>query len=338
MSRATSQPVPSREWTDYGSFVVCPACSRQSDIWAEHCDCGTVLLPDERHVKLAKSGGTPRARMGYRATRLEASKLPADHEQALRDRTALRVDTPNPDVNCMPGIVKLLVMLGRLDEACVEAEASLSALDPAKLSGLGGLVLRTAVHELALRLHSTKDPRAEAWLRRVLGLEKDVMARLALESALIGLFIEQGRQDDALQGFAAADAELAAARKKTSKNAVVNTFGSGDAFAVGRWGQATDALERFRAPVLEASTAVVVTAGRQALADVGRLEQSGDVVAARDAAVDGIARLAPTIQRLTAVATGLSAPERRRMMDPVGEVSRTLEKERKRLSKLAKRS
>ena len=41
----------------YGSFVVCPSCSRQSDIWLEHCACAFSSAGIEPELQFHNESG-----------------------------------------------------------------------------------------------------------------------------------------------------------------------------------------------------------------------------------------------------------------------------------------
>ena len=318
----------------YGSFVICPSCSRQSDIWTEHCACGVELLPDDRKVKLAKSGGTPFARITRRSERLESEGLAAGREQVVRDLAALRATEEgkkHADENYTPRIVRNLIKLDRIDQACQEAETLPSR-------GSGALPSAGAIETLARECLSRQDPRAERWLRVALDRMGTGKEHLNLQGVLVGLLSEAGRASEALEAFERAVAELDALRKKTSKGALVNLVGPGDSFAVGYWSQATNALDTLRRPVVGASVAAAVLEGEEALAEIQRLDRSGDIAAARDAAGAAVTRLSGAAKRLKPLAAGLSKSEGKAAMDPLEAVVRSLEVELKRLKKLAKRS
>jgi hypothetical protein len=219
---------------EYGSFTICSGCAAQVDIWTEQCACGTELLPDDRKVKLAKSGGSPEARMARRVTRLETDGSDASLHQALRDRSALRArrdDRGRPETVHTPRMIQNLISLNRLDEACAEAEGLAAADIPA----VGTYA------QLATRLVEEKDPRAEWWLRRTIELDarasfvdRGTADSLVLKGTLIGLLIDQGRGVEALPVYEGALADLEARRKKSAKSLGVQLAGaSGEAFATG---------------------------------------------------------------------------------------------------------
>jgi len=327
-----SSPVsPTAAPMDYGSFVICPSCFQQSDIWTEQCPCGHELLPDDRKVKLRKAPQAPAKRLQHRSERLAASEAVVDQEQALRDLSALRIQGATIDT---AALLTLLMQLGRLDESCAEADAYVTARP--EMANLAGPT-QAALVELSRKCSANHDARPESWLRKALEEGKgDVNGRVPVASALVGVLLAQGRGPEALEIYATADAQLNAARKKTSKNAFVNTMGSGDAFAVGRYLQATNEMSTHRVQVLERNAVPAAAAGREVLAAAERLEQSGDVKAALAVVIDGSKRLTPTIERLTAVAAALPGSERRQAMSACDEMSHDLQKAQRRLAKLAK--
>lgn len=335
MSRPTSDQtpvVPSQE--GYGRFFICPSCSRQSDIWAELCECGVALLPDDRKMKLAKSGGAAAARMVRRCARLEALDTVAAREQAVRDLAALREtsEAGRPgDYSYTTRIVLNLIKLDRLDQACDEA----GSLPLSGSSAAGSLV---AIEAVAHALHGRHDAREELWLRRALGMRSGGREHLELQIALVDVLADAGRHSEALEGFEAAAAELDALRKKSSKSTVAMLSGSGEAFATSYWSAHSNKLDALRKPVVGAGAASAVSAGRAALAEAQGLERSGDIAGARDAADESARILSATMKRMKPLIVGLSRSDAKETMEPLEVVVRALEVEHKRLKKLAKRS
>jgi hypothetical protein len=129
-----------------------------------------------------------------------------------------------------------------------------------------------------------------------------------------------------------------ALRKKTSKSSVAILAGSGEAFATSYWAQATDTLDTLRRPVVRANAATAVTEGQGALEGVQLLAGPGDIPAARQAAEEEARRLSGVMKRLRPLAASLSRPEAKETMEPLEMIVHSLEAERKRLKKLAKRS
>ena len=339
VSRPSSQasPVPYADH-EYGSFTTCPKCSQRADIWTDLCACGNELLPDDRKVKLAKSGGSPEARMSRRVVTLEQEGSDASLEQAVRDRAALRArrdDRGTPEAAHTPRIIADLISLNRVDEACAEAEGLAAADIPA----VGTFA------PLATRLVEEKDPRAEWWLRRTIELDarasfidRGACDALVLKGTLVGMLIDQGCAVEALPLYETALADLQARLKKSSKSLAVQLAGgSGEAFASGRWGHITKALEEHRRPVLDANVAAAVTVARDALAEKDRLEALGDLAAAREVTREAGERTETMLKRLGTLASGLKLGDRR-VVDPIKDVKRLLDAEYKRLKKLAKRS
>jgi hypothetical protein len=260
--------------------------------------------------------------MVRRTHSLEKAGSPEALEQVVRDLASLRAHPDNPGESVYTTrIITNLVVLGRLDEACAEAEPL----------ARGGATSFAAFHAVALECVSRGDPRAETWLRRVLELAPTTN-RFALLTALVGLLMDDGRAGEALEAFEGAVDELAARRKKTSKGV------GGEAFAVGYWSNATKALDTVRKPVVERSAATAAAAGRDAQAEAQRLEGVGDIAAARDAAHETARQLGAMVKRLSPLAAGLSRSDRNEVMEPLSSLLRTLEGESKRLTKLAKRS
>jgi len=316
---------------DYGLFVICDACGRKSDIWAEQCVCGVELLPDDRKVKLAKSGGAPFARMTRRADRLDAAGTASAREQAVRDLAALRASAEGKNWDYTPRIVHDLIALGRLDEAAAEAESVLSRAGSGTPSAF-------AVEALAREFAARKDERTERWLRLALDRRGTSKEHLELQMSLIGLLSTTGREPEALEAFERAVAELDALRKKTSKSTVATLSGSSEAFTGAYWSQSSDALDNLRMPVVGASAAAALTDGQRALTEVHRLEAVAEVAAARDVANTAASRLAAAAKRLKPLGVGLPKAEGKATLDPLEDVVRSLQAEFKRLKKLAKRS
>ena len=339
MSRRVSDasPVPYAD-AEYGSFTTCPECGQRVDIWTEFCGCGSNLLPDDRKVKLAKSGGSPEVRMSRRVARLESDGSDASLEQAVRDLAALRArrdDLTRPETAHTPRIIKDLVSLGRVDEACAEAEGLAAADIPA----VGTFA------PLATELLKRNDPRAESWLRRTIELDarasfidRGACDALVLKGTLVGMLIDQGRAVEALPVYESALADLEVRRKKSAKSLGAQLAGgSGEAFAVGRWGDLTKALDEHRRPVVEANAAAAAAAGRDVIVEKQRLEGMGDLAAARDLVRDAAERAGTMQKRLGALASGMKLGDRR-VVDQVKDIERVLGAEYKRLKKLAKRS
>lgn len=339
MSRPSSDasPVPYAD-AEYESVTICQGCGRRVDIWTDRCACGSDLLPDDRKVKLAKSGGSPEARMLRRVVRLESEGSGASLEQAVRDRAALRArrdDRARPETVHTPRIIQDLMSLGRVDEACAEAEGLAAADIPA----VGTFA------PLATELLKGNDPRAEFWLRRTIELDarasfidRGACDALVLKGTLVGMLIDQGRAVEALPLYEGALADLEVRRKKSAKSLGVQLAGgSGEAFATGRWSSLTEALDEHRKPVVEANVAAAAAAGRDAMAEKQRLEGLGDLAAARDLVRDAAERAGTMQKRLGALASGLKLGDRR-VVDQVKEVEHVLGAEYKRLKKLAKRS
>jgi len=334
-SSASSVPYADAE---YESVTICPGCGQRVDIWTERCACGSDLLPDDRKVKLAKSGGSLEARMLRRVVRLEQEGSDASREQAVRDRAALRArrdDRTKPETTHTPRIIADLISLNRVDEACVEAEG-LAAADIPEVGTYA---------PLATELVTRKDPRAEWWLRRTIELDahatfvtRGTCDALGLKGTLIGMLIDQGRGVEALPLYETALADLEARLKKSSKSLAVQLAGgSGEAFATGRWGHITKALEEHRRPVLDANVAAAVTVAREALAEKDRLEGMGDLAGAREVTREAGERTETMLKRLGTLASGLKLGDRH-VVDPIKDVKRLLDAEFKRLKKAAKRS
>jgi len=299
------------------------------------CGCGAELLPDDRKVKLRKEGQAPVKRLEHRAERLAASESVADREQAVRDLATIRNERHNQAGTAT--LITLLTKLGRIEEACREAETALAA--GPELLVIGGSPQQTALIELISQCTRESDPRPESWLRQLLDSGKgDVNGRVPLASALVGVLLAEGRNGEALEVYAAADAQLRAAFKKTSKSGLVNTFGSGDAFAVGRYSAATNEMGLHRLRVAEANAVAVVAAARALLADAVVLEQAGDLAGALALLNDGGGRLAPTIAQLTALGEGMSGLDRRKVLGVLDETSTELKREHNRLAKLVKQN
>lgn len=318
----------------YGSFVVCPSCSRQSDIWMDRCACGYELLPDDRKVKLAKSGASATGRMIRRCDHLQALDTVVAREQAVRDLAALRAIVETEDKGDDPytsRIVSNLIKLDRLDEACEEAESL-------PISGRRAAQSLFAIEAVARELDSRHDDRAEVWLRRALEMRANGREHLELQTSLVRLFSAAGRQSEALDGLELATAELEALRKKSSKSTVAILSGSGETFATSYWSTASNALDALRKPVVEAGAATAAADGHAALAEAQRFEGFGDLAAARDTADAAARRVSLSVKRLKPLVAGLSRSEAKEILAPVEEVVRTLEAEHKRLKKLAKRS
>jgi hypothetical protein len=269
-----------------------------------------------------------------RTHRLVVEATPESRSQLVRDLATLR-DLPEnpgqPREAFTADIIGHLVELDRLDEACAEAETL-----PAE--GRGVPVTVGAIEQLARACVSHKDERAERWVRRFLKIKGTGREHLQMQSALVGLLVESGRSPESLEAFEAAVAELNALRKKTSKSTLVAlTGGSGDAFAVGYWADATKALEELRKPVVGAAAAAAAAEAKGLAAEVQRIAANGDPAGASVMAIDASRRLGPVIKRLKPLAAELSRPDRAEVMESFESIVSTLEVEGKRLKKAAKR-
>jgi len=219
------------------AVVCCPSCGAWSDVWAESCPCGAVLLGDTRKLKLTRSGGEPHARLERRAEHNEASEQQADREQAVRDLAALRA---TDDVaSRTPRIARLLLGLDRLEEALHETHA---------LEDAGTLPADIAV-SISHRYEAAGDlDGANDWVDRGLSCcGDDLKGRVPLQCQRCRLQSDHGDAREALAQLKSLQKELEAAIKKTESGggaAVGMLFGADSkTYANSMWISETTALE-----------------------------------------------------------------------------------------------
>lgn len=221
--------------------VLCAACGASNDVWAETCACGGDLLADRRKIKVLKSSGEPKHLLDDRAKAAEKAQLPAQWEQAVRDFAALR-RLAGSESDAFPTeltarIARLLLKLGRLDEAVVEANA---------LHARHVLPTDVAVG-LSKAYDAAADPAgADSWVARALEeAGDDFKARVPLVCERSRLLADHGRASEALQLLGPITAQLKAAIKATEKSggataAQLIVGGDPGAYAVSFWKAETD--------------------------------------------------------------------------------------------------
>lgn len=218
--------------------MVCPTCHASADIWAEDCACGTPLLADTRKIRWSSAGGEPQHRLERRAKSLEESTDPAGMEQAVRDLAVLRsVDEAHAGTD---RIARLLLRLGRVDEAVAEAQALYAQQSlPADI-----VVSLSRAYQAAGDIGG-----ANAWLDTGLGLCSDDLKSgiVPLVCERARLLIDEGRAPEALALLDPLSAQLDEAIKRTEKSggaAAANLLIGGDtrAYAISYWSGETKSV------------------------------------------------------------------------------------------------
>lgn len=227
------------------TLVLCPACGAWSDVWSETCACGGGLLADTRKLRILKSSAEPKHLMEKRAKTAEESQLPAQWEQAVRDLAALRrlgaLESASFPTDVTVRIARLLLKLGRLGEAVVEA----STLQSHKALPADMAVTLSREYEAAGDLVG-----ADAWIER--GLDSagdDLKARVPLVCERARLLTDHDRAPEAMLLLKGVQTELDAAIKATEKSGgatAAQLIAGGDAktYAISFWSAETKALDQ----------------------------------------------------------------------------------------------